>query len=287
MNCTFDYIAPGSLAEAARLLQEADSSLLAGGTDLLILTRSGKLKPRLVVDIKKIDGLRSVTSQGEKLHIGALVTIQDIKENETIRRHYPALWQATPRFACYEIRLRATLGGNIAHASPGADTALPLAIYEANVEIFGTQGSRSVPLSKFITGPGKSVLQRGEIVTGFTLPACPANSRSTYLRIGRVEGMDLAVCNLALMKVPDDGNGKPQFRVAVGAVAPVPWRAEPVEKFLAGKDITEATIAEAQQILLQHIAPRESSIRGTPAYKKHVIADMLARAFSEVCNSPR
>lgn len=283
MNCAFDYVAPSSLAEATRLLhEESDSSLLAGGTDLLILTRSGKVRPRLVVDIKKIDGLRAIAWQEGKLHIGALVTIQDLKENQAIREHYPALWQSTLRFACYEIRLRATVGGNIAHASPGADTSLPLAIYEANVDIVGTQGNRSVPLRNFITGPGKSVLQRGEIVTGFTLPTYSANTRSVYMRIGRVEGMDLAVCNLAMMLLPDEKSREREIRVAVGAVAPVPWRAEPVEKFLVGKKITAETIAEAQKILLQHISPRESSIRGTPAYKKNVITDMLAKAFSEV-----
>lgn len=280
MNYPFDYVAPARLHEASRLMQEEKTAcILAGGTDLLISTRSGKVRPALVVDIKKLEGLKDIGMRDGNLHIGALVTIQELKESDLIQSLYPALWQSTLRFGCYEIRLRATIGGNIAHASPGADTSLPLAIYEATVEVESTSGKRGIPLSQFVTGPGKSVLCRGEIITGFTLPLTPTGTKSSYLRVSRVEGMDLAVCNLAMMVLPPDAPMSRKIRIAVGAVAPVPWRAEPVEKFLEDKSVTPEVIASAQALLKESIAPRASSIRGTPEYKKEMIANMLAESF--------
>jgi len=280
MNYPFNYIAPTTLEEAIDILKREENAYpMAGGTDLLVAVRAGKVKPSIIVDIKKIPNLKNITFTEKGFLIGALVTIQELKESNLVKTFYPALWQAACCFGCYEIRLRATIGGNIAHSSPGAETSIPLAIYEAQVIINGPEGEKFVPFNQFITGPGKNILIKGELITGFLIPLYPEDIKSIYLRVSRVEGMDLAVCSLAMLILPPESPQARKIRISVGAVAPLPWRVEPVEKFLEDKPITREVILEAQNIIKESISPRESSIRGTPPYKKEMIAFMLEKAI--------
>ncbi len=170
---TFLYARPENFDEVLGLLTEygPDARLLAGGTDLLVRIRKGHFSPRLVIDIKKVKRLRSdIQNTGSFIRIGALTVMADIVDNQLVRRYFPALAEAAGTVGSVQIRNRATLAGNICNASPAADTAPALLVYEASANLASKDGCRSVPIQDFFVGPGKTILQRGEIVESIDLP---------------------------------------------------------------------------------------------------------------------
>ena len=215
----FDYYRPDTLKEASTLLSQHNNSMvLAGGTDLLVKMRGGKHRPDRVVDVKAIDGLDCICWREGDLFIGANVTWTQLKNDETVKTHFPALHQSCRRFGCFEIRNRATLGGNVCSASPGCESGGPLVVYEALVEIYGPTGIRREPVVTFITGPGRTSLKSGELVSGVLIPRTLPKTRSAYRRIARVQGQDLATCAVTVLAVNPDDPKTRQVRVGMSAV---------------------------------------------------------------------
>jgi CO/xanthine dehydrogenase FAD-binding subunit len=273
---SFDYHSPAGIQEASRLLlEEKNSMILAGGTDLLVKMRKGGHRPVRLVDVKKIPGLFDIHWEDGSLFVGACVTWSTIKGDDRIREDFPALHQSSLRFGCHEIRNRATLGGNVCSASPGAESGGPLAVYGASVKIHGPQKERVVPFSSFVTGPGRVSLEPGEVVTGVLLPKQPQGAVSAYRRTARVKGQDLATCAITVMAIDPANPPRREIRVALSAVMKTPARADGLEKILSGRPITPGVLAEAKAWLQQNLYPRASSLRGTPDYKKQALGGML------------
>jgi carbon-monoxide dehydrogenase medium subunit len=217
---SFHYVRPNSLDKVVELLgaHGAAARLLAGGTDLLVRFRLGHVRPTIVIDLKKADGLSAdITEVGSSLRVGARVVMADLIADERIRRHFPALVEAARVVGSVQIRNRATLAGNICNASPAADTAPALLVYGALVNVIGPKGARQVPISNFFTGPGTTVLARDEIVASIDLPVPAAPVGAAFGRLTRRRGVDLATLNVCCL-VPPSG----QTRIALGAVAPRP-----------------------------------------------------------------
>ena len=274
----FDYHRPTTLDEACALgAALADAAYLAGGTDLLVQIRDGKQRARHVIDLKHVAGLERVRRDGDHLVIGALATITDLLQAEEVHAEpgLAALRDAGRVFGCEEIRHRATICGNVAHASPGAEYGSPMFVLEAACVIRGPAGERTVPVADFYRGPGRSALGPGEILKALRVPIAPRSARSAYLRRSRVRGMDLASLNLALLVLDAADPARRRVRVALGAVAGTPIRAPEVEALLSGGPITRDRLERAKGLLGAGINPRPTSLRASPEYKKAMVAHLL------------
>jgi len=272
----FDYVKPDSLESASKiLLEDKNSRVLAGGTDLFVKIRGGRIRPEKVVDIKGIPGLDRIDWSEEGLSIGATATWTQIKENEWVKKHYPALFQAASSFGCYDIRNRATLGGNLANGAPGAEGGGPCLIYNAEVKIFGLNGYRTMPVEKFLTGPGKTDLKEGEILTSIIFPIFPAGTKSAYRRASRVKGQDLATCAISVIVLKPDEVVSREVKAALSAVARTPVCPEELTSILSFKEIDGEVLELAKIWLQRNLYPRASSLRGSPDYKKFVLGGML------------
>jgi CO/xanthine dehydrogenase FAD-binding subunit len=272
----FEYLKPSSLEEASKLLMDCKNSMiLAGGTELMVSIRNGNHSPERVVDVKEIPELAGIRWEDGHLFVGASNTWTDIMINKTLAENFPAFMQAAKVFGCSEIRNRATLGGNICNASPGAEAGGPCMVYEAKVKIWGSGKERIIPINEFFTGPGKNSIQQGEIMTGILLPLLPEGSRSAYRRITRVKGQDLATCAITIAIINPDEIETRRFRVGFSAVMRTPARSPELEEILSGKVITPEVLKSAKLWLRENLQPRASSLRGTPDYKRDAMGGML------------
>jgi CO/xanthine dehydrogenase FAD-binding subunit len=283
---SFDYYRPQDLAETLSLLGERPGvSILAGGTDLLVKMRRGDLRPSSVVDIKKLKECRGIGREGDYLSVGALTTFNELLRSKLVQKHFPLLVDAARVMGCYEIRERATIGGNVANASPGAESGSPLAVLDAQVDIEGPRGSRRMPIGQFWLGVGQTDLAPGELLTRILIPYLPADSRSTYLRRSRVQGMDLASVNVAVVVIHPQTPESREVRVAMGAVAPTPMRARDVEELLGGRQITPQLRARMREEITVGLAPRATSLRASPDYKKEMVGILTEMALEGLLRS--
>ncbi len=271
----FDYYRPKDLAQALALLSRygGKAGILAGGTDLLVWLKEGLQAPEALIDLKGIPGL-GVLHVGEGiLHIGALVTFTHLLESKLIRTKFPLLLEAAKATASTGIRNRATLVGNICSAVPSMDGAPPLLVYEARVAVSGPGGQREIPISEWFVGPKKTALKAGELVTGVSLPLPEVPNGSCYVRLGRYEGEDLAQVCLAILALADK-----TYRIAFGAVGPVPRRALQIEELLKGRGLSDRLISRAQKLVEEEISPI-TDIRATQEYRLHMSKVMLERGL--------
>src|SRR5262245_52603818 len=198
----FSYLRPRSIEETVDILAKHGPAarLLAGGTDLLVRLRSGHTRPDVVVDLKRVAGLTAeIAETNGAVRVGARAVMTDLIADARIRRDYPALVESATVVGSVQIRNRATLAGNICNASPAADTAPALLAYGATVNLVGPSGRRQVPLETFFTGPGRTVLERGELVESIDLHKPTGPTGGAFGRVTRRWGVDLATINLAVV----------------------------------------------------------------------------------------
>jgi CO/xanthine dehydrogenase FAD-binding subunit len=279
-----EYTAPYTLDEILSFLSDhPDARVLAGGTDLLVKLRDDMPRGTILVDLKRCSGqLRGVAERKDgSVWIGALTTVREIQESGILRKRYPAVTDAADLFGCLELRYRATIGGNVAHASPGAEFGTPLFVFDARVEIRGPAGSRSMPVAEFWRDVGTTALETGEIITGFVLPALPGKWRSQYRRISRTRGMDLAAMGVTLAVGEPARPERRSVRLALGAVARTPLRMHTVEEALSGKEITPALTERVRQMMTEELSPRATSLRAGPEYKKAMAGTLTERILRD------
>jgi CO/xanthine dehydrogenase FAD-binding subunit len=270
----FDYVRPDSLDEAIGLLDRHGPSarLLAGGTDVLVRLRLGHMRPSIVVDLKRARGLESTIVQvGSSLRVGARCVMADLLDDERIRKHFPALVEAARVVGSVQIRHRATLVGNICNASPAADTAPALLVYAAAANIVGPSGARRVPVADFLTGPGTTVLARGELVSSIDLPIPETRTGAAFTRLTRRRGVDLASLTVACAL-----RSSGEARVALGAVAPTPLVITDDGALTAevkrNSSLTEATLDR----LVSHASPI-SDVRASRDYRSAMLRVFIRR----------
>jgi CO/xanthine dehydrogenase FAD-binding subunit len=274
----FTYQRPLCFADVSRAVaSDPEALLLAGGTDLLVEMRNREITSGTLIDLKALGHLRRIERSGDTLQIGALATVTDLLEDAQVQEHLPILVQASRVFACLEIRHRATIGGNIAHASPGAEFGTPLVVLDASAVIEGVEGQRVVPIEQFILGPGKSCLDRskGEWLSALRVPVPRVPTAMEYRRYSRVKGMDLACAAISVLVKEPAVVARREVRLALGAVAPVPALRKEAGALLSGKPWTPDLVQRAKDAMLAGIEPRRSSIRSTPEYKKHILGVYL------------
>ena len=287
------YYAPTNLENALDLLEKLSSEknvLLAGGTDIVTKLKSNPARSgwydKYDASVKDFNmiylgnlGLSYVTSDdGGALHIGALTTMSDILA-DPIADKIPVLKEALRHLAGLTIRNVATIGGNTMNASPAADSIPALIALGALAVFTGKAGQRTVALEKVFTGPGKTDIQRGEILTELIIPK-PAG-KGKFEKLGRRKAETLSIVNGAA-QADMTGTHCNSIRIAVGAVAATPLRLEKIEKMLEGKDVTESLIDQAAEAAVNEISPIDD-IRGSAEYRKKVTRVVVKRVVAGAC----
>lgn len=280
----FDYIIPKDHAEASALLAAGNGAVrpLQGGTDLLIRARGGFIRPKQVVDLKHLPGMREIgrTADGW-LVIGAACTMNQVAGHPLVQPHYDLLVQACNSVASYQLRNRATIGGNICNASPAADTAPALYCLDAVAEVYGPTGRRRIPIADFFQGPGRTALRPGEFLTAIHLPPAPAGARGVFNKLGRTKVGDISIVSVAVwIPLPNTQSLIPNIRIALGAVGPTPLRAPQAEAALA-EDMSPAGIRRAARLAAEAARPIDD-IRASAAYRRAMVEVLTRRGIEAV-----
>ncbi len=279
---SFAYMPAASIAEAVSLLaQEGEGArVLSGGTDLLAQLKEGRRQARLIVDVKKIPELNALSYAPDAgLLIGAAVPCHRIYGDAAVRAAYPGLIDAASLIGGIQIQGRASLGGNLCNASPAADSIPALIVHHAMCVIAGPNGAREAPVEQFCTAPGRTILQRGELLVALRLPPPPAHFGARYLRFIPRNEMDIAVVGAGASVVLDEaGQRVLAARVALGAVAPAPLYVPEAGAALVGRPLTAESIEAAARIAQAAARPIDD-MRGTLAQRKHLSAVLTRRAL--------
>jgi len=282
---SFDYVRAGTSDEVVDLLEEHGEAaqLLMGGTDLFVRMRDGFVRPQVVVDVKHLPGMRDILYDEEAgLTVGAAATMNQVARHPDVLAHYLLLAEAANSVGSYQLRNRATIGGNLCNGSPCADTALATLALEGRVVLYGPDGAREIPVDDFFRGPGETALQAGEIMTAIRYPIPPANAASRYLKLGRSKAGDLAIVSVAVLGFPDGAAPSGyRFRVALGSVAPVVLRATEAEEVLAANTPGEQTIALGAEKAMEAANPIDD-VRGSAAYRRAMVRNLTLRGLREV-----
>jgi carbon-monoxide dehydrogenase medium subunit len=279
---SFDYAAPRSLTEAIGLLaQRGDRArVLAGGTDILVQVREGRRDLDLLVDVKHIPEVNELAySSASGLSLGAAVPCCVIAETAAVARAYPGLIDAVSLVGGVQIQSRACVGGNLCNASPAADTIPALIAHQAVAVIAGPQGRREVPVEDFCTGPGRTVLSRGELLVSLRLPPPPPRSAGRYLRFIPRNEMDIAVVGAGVTVTLDESRSRCTVaRVALAAVAPTPLLVKEAGAALVDGPLSDALIDKAATVA-QAAARPISDMRGDADYRRHLVGVLTRRAL--------
>ena len=283
----FDFYQPATVAEASRLLKEngPGGRFLAGGTDLVIALKEKGLLPKYLVDLKRVVGLTGIRENSEgTMTIGALTTMRDIEISPLITKKYPFLAQSAAEVGSIQIRNRATIGGNMANATPSADTAPALIALNATAKIVGSSGERTVALEDFFKGPGQTVMCPDEILTEITIPKTSPRLVGDYIKFSPREMMDLAYVGVAVAYNLNDRNCG-GVRIVLGAVAPTPIRAKRAEAALEGQSLTEALAEQVGHIAAEEAKPI-SDVRSSADYRRAMVGAMTKRALLNAAAGP-
>lgn len=273
------FEAPQTVDAAVSLMAEESgmARVLAGGTDLVVQMRSGRIEPDLIVDLKRIPELREIVEEDGGYRIGAAVCGAELNEHDGVKRLWPGVVEATDLIGSTQIQGRATLAGNLCNASPAADAVPALVAAGATARIAGPNGERDIPVQEVLLGPGKTSLEKGEFVTSIYLPARPARAADAYLRfIPRTE-MDIAVVGAGVFLVLDEDGTCSTARVALGAVAPKVLLVEEAAKTLIGTRVEAADLAALAAAASAAASPIDDK-RGTKEFRTKIAGVIAKRA---------
>lgn len=278
-----NYWEPGNLKDAVSLLANMGDQVkaLAGGTDLLVKMKKGPINWKGIVNIKGLAELKGIIYEGETVTIGALTQISSLIENPLLSRHFPVLVDAARSLGTPQVRNLATIGGNLCNASPAADVALVLLMYEARLLIMGPSGSRKVSVQEFYVGPGQTVLQQGEILTAIEIDLPPLNSKGVFYKHGKRKSHEIALVNVAVLLTPQAGTKQiSRARIVVGAVASTQLRIKAAEDSLTDSLATLSAFEQAAELAKEAVNPIDD-VRSTASYRKQMVGVQTRRALVE------
>lgn len=281
----FEYLLPATIEEAVSMLSRYDgkAKVIAGGTDLVVQMRAKVLKPKYVVDITGISGLDYI-NYDEKLglRVGALTTIRSLETSPLLQQKYPIISQAASQLGSVQIRNVGTLGGNLCNAAPSADTAPALIGLSTSAKIIGSDGERVVPLERFFTGPGSTVIKSTELLVEIQVPVLLANTKGIYVKHSVRGTIDLAIIGVAVVITMDSESKVCQdIKIVLGAVAPTPMRSHKAEEFIRGKVVDNGLITRSSQAASEE-ARAISDVRASAEYRKEMVKVFTQRALRAV-----
>ena len=271
----FEYFKPKTWEETVSLIDKLgnNAKILAGGTDMLVKIKDGIEKPDTIIDIKNIKNIDKIKLNNDKISIGAGVTFSQIINSPLIKSELYLLWESARTVASTGIRNRATITGNICSAVPSLDSGPPLLIYNANINLLSINGKRTVSISDWFKGPKKTDIQQGEVVTDIEIPVPSKPNGTCYIKLGRYSGEDLAQVSVGVM-ICDNYS----YKIAYGAVGPIPKRISKIEEMLNGKNLSDELLNKTKKIIDQEISPI-TDIRASKEYRLYMASIMLERAL--------
>lgn len=270
-----EFLQPEGLEEALSLLAEHPSyTVLAGGTDVVVRRRAGKLTPGGYLDITRIPELREIRG-GETVFVGAAAVCAELERNAVLQTYCPLLAAAAASVGSPQIRSRATIGGNAANASPAADLVPTLTAAGAKAVIGRQGGRRRADIPDLVQGPGRCALEEGELIIGFEIPAFSPNTRWNFDKIGRRNALAISRMNGAVCWEEDGGRMK-HVRLCIGAAARRPMRFPAAEALLEGQAPDGALFLRAGQAVSEEILA-QTGLRESSRYKLPVSAGFTAR----------
>ncbi|HEX8149974.1 MAG TPA: xanthine dehydrogenase family protein subunit M [Pyrinomonadaceae bacterium] len=281
---SYEMVVPRTLDDALALLREGPGLWrpFAGGTDLMVLLEAGRLEHRKFFSIRHLKELRGVGESDGGVRVGALTTYTDVRRSELLSRRYPMLGQAARETGGIAIQNRGTVGGNIANASPAADTPPALLAYGAEVELVSADGARRVPYAEFHTGYKQTVMRADELIAAVVLPGPREGARHFYRKVGTRRAQAISkVCFAASAEV--EGESLTEVRVALGSVAPVVLRCRRTEELLRGRRLDGDLMRAALDEIGREVTPIDD-VRSTARYRTRVAQNLL-REFLSGLNS--
>lgn len=280
------YFRPTTVQEALDLMKEygTDCKVIAGGTDVVIRLRARTLRVQAIIDISAIPELKGITLSKDKAVIGAA---HDLRSLSLIPALLESEWEIVAECAGHvsstQIRNLATLGGNNVNASPSADTTPALLISDAVVNVVGPNGARDIPIDEFFVGPGKTVLEQGELITSFTLPK--QEGAAAYHKHAIRGDTDISIVGVGVRIALDENGVVTMARVALGGVAPRSIRVKNVEELLVGTKLTDEDIEKAAELARDSITPITDQ-RATAEYRKEMVyvnvKNMIREAVAKI-----
>ena len=275
------YETPSTSRDAAALLDSEPGAafVLAGGTDLLVRMKLGHIEPELVVDIKRIPAMNSISHSARGTRIGAAVSGAELGEHRGVAKAWPGVVEATNLIGSDQIQSRCTMVGNLCNASPAADSVPAMIAAGAKVVVVSRTRRRTVPVEKIVTGPGQTSLARGEVIEAVILPPRPARSGDAYLRFTPRTEMDIAVASAGVNLTLERGRVK-TARVVLGAVAPTVVLVPAAAKAIIGTRLDDDALDKLAAACSAACNPIDDK-RGTIEYRTKV-AGVLARRAARI-----
>jgi carbon-monoxide dehydrogenase medium subunit len=276
------YSAPTSVDDAVKLLAGSSglAKVLSGGTDLLVQMRSGRMKPELIVDTKKIPGIMDIREEGGAFVVGAATPGAVVEAHAGMNKAWPGVVEALDLIGSTQVQGRCSLAGNLCNASPAADSVPALYAAGATAVIVGSKGKREIPVEQVPTAPGRTSLAKDEFILEFKFPKRPAHSGDAYLRfIPRTE-MDIAVVGCGISVTLDAKGVCTAARCSLGAVAPTVLLVKEMADALIGHTLDDATLAALDKAAQAACKPINDK-RGTIEYRTKV-AGVLARRTAKI-----
>lgn len=277
-----EIFTPTSVSEASAIVREKGSGgrFLAGGTDLIIAIKEKGLVPKYVVDLKRIPKLSGIREEMDgSIVIGALTTMREVETSTLIVKRFPFLARSAAEVGSIQIRNRATIGGNMANATPSADVAPSLLVLDAKARIAGADDERIVELENFFRGPGQTIMGADEILTELTIPPADRRLVGEYNKFSPREMMDLAYVGVAVALVLREPEHRCEHvRIALGAVSPTPMRARSAEALLTNQTLTE-DLTERASIEAARESKPISDVRSSADYRREMVRAMTKRAL--------
>jgi len=279
----FDFLRPKTLLELTGVLAETSGSILAGGTDIIPKMRRAQFAPSTLVDVSRIDELSFIKEEDQRIFIGALTTHQEIADSALLADLNPALVAAALSVGCEQTRNRGTLGGNIANASPAADTIPPLLVIDADIHLLHISGERTIPLDNFLVSAGKAKLLPGELIHSVSFQPLSGAWGVAFMKLGKRNGMAISVVSAAAgIELSSDGKIS-KARLCLGSVAPRVVRSQKAEERLTGYPPKPQILDQAAYSCLEDIAPI-SDIRSSAEYRNHSAVIIARRVLEQAVN---
>ena len=280
----FKYISSKTKEEALEILEQEKSEvcIVAGCSNVLPYIKDRKLPAKLLLNISDIEELNYIKNSEDKIYIGAGTTISDLINSKIIKEECNILYQAAEQFADPTVRNRATIGGNLADASPAADTAPPLLALNAVLEAESMNKKREISLKDFFLGPRKTVLHDDEMITSIKIKNYPINKNGCFIKLGLRQAMAISVATIAMVLEVEKNRVK-DIRIAMGSVAPIPLRLFKTEEFLKSREISDDLIKEAMQKVREEVKPI-GDVRASAEYRRYVSGILFKRAFKKLTN---
>lgn len=271
---------PEALEEAAALMARLtpDARLLAGGTDLLVDLKTGRVSARHLISLHRIEELRGISETPGSLHIGALTTVAELGRSAPVRERYTPLLDAALQMAASQVRNLATVGGNISSAVPCADLPPILTAMNATVTLWSPGGERNVPLESFFTGPRSTVRRDDEIMTAIHVPELPPRFGAAYARFAQRDGNAIAVAAVAASLLLAEDGAVSEARVVLSAVAPVPKLVPKAGEALIGR-LPEEVAFQAASIIARDAAEPITDLRGSADFRRNLVEVLTRRAL--------